>query len=119
MEMLRCKSPEMLEKEIWTYLLAYNLIRLTMAEAAQAHDKEPRRLSFKGAIQAINTFIPKIQLASESRKDVLYQTMLRVIASQEVGNRPGRKEPRAVKRRPKPFPRLNMSRQAWRDSIAA
>ena len=119
MEMLRCKSPEMLEKEIWTYLLAYNLIRLTMAEAAQAHGKEPRRLSFKGAVQAINTFVPKIQLASESRKDVLYQTMLRVIASQEVGNRPGRKEPRAVKRRPKPFPRLNTSRQAWRDSIAA
>lgn len=119
MEMLRCKTPDMLEKEIWTYLLAYNLVRLLMAQAAEIYQKEPRKLSFKGTVQAINTFVPKIQMAQGRKKNEIFQVMLSVIASQSVGNRPGRKEPRAVKRRPKPFPRLHISRKKWHELHAA
>ena len=117
--MLRCKTPEMLEKEIWVHLLAYNLIRLTMAEAASLHGKNPRQLSFKGAIQAINIFVPRIQLASANQKKIFYKAMLQVIASNIVGNRPGRREPRAIKRRPKPFPKLHISRQKWKQKHAS
>ena len=56
MDVLRCESPEMVEKEIWMHILAYNLIRDVMAKAAQAHDKRPRQMSFKGTLQAITAF---------------------------------------------------------------
>ena len=56
MDVLRCKTPEMVRKEIWMHLLAYNLIRGVMAQAAEAHDKQPRLLSFKGALQTMTAF---------------------------------------------------------------
>src|ERR1019366_9860901 len=63
MEILRCKTPEMVAKEIWTHLLAYNLLRTVMAVAASEHDTEPRQGSFKGAKQVLTAFAPKIQAA--------------------------------------------------------
>jgi hypothetical protein len=119
MEMLRCKTPEMIEKEVWARLLAYNLIRLTMAQAAEHHGKDPRELSFTGAIQAMEAFAPKIQMAAGNLRLALRDEMLRVIASHRVGHRPGRREPRAVKRRPKPFPRLHVSRKSWKERRCA
>jgi hypothetical protein len=63
MEILRCKTPDMVHKEIWTHLLAYNLLRTVMAVAAREHDIEPRQDSFKGAKQALTAFAPKIEAA--------------------------------------------------------
>lgn len=115
MEMLRSQSPEMLEKEVWAKLLAYNLIRLTMAEAALKYDRDPRKLSFTGAIQTINAFVPLMHNLDGERWQRMYEGLLRSIASLKVGNRPGRREPRVVKRRPKPFPRMHISRQVWKE----
>jgi hypothetical protein len=101
MEILRCKSPEMVEKEIWMHLLAYNLIRGVMAQAAEAHQKQPRLLSFKGTLQTITAFQEALRWAAPADRELLLQAMLRAIAHQQVGDRFGRAEPRANKRRPK------------------
>lgn len=111
MDILRSKTPEMIRKEIWAHLLAYNLIRKVMAQAANIHNKHPRTLSFSLAVQAIQSF-RNAQIFCEHKAEV-YKKILKVIASKTVGNRPGRREPRAVKRRPKPFPRLQQSRQSF------
>jgi Transposase DDE domain len=101
MDVLRCKSPEMVEKEIWMHLLAYNLIRGVMARAAETHQKRPRQLSFKGTLQTITAFQEAMRRAAPADREFLLQAMLRAIAEQEVGDRFGRVEPRANKRRPK------------------
>jgi len=101
MDVLRCKSPEMVEKEIWMHLLAYNLIRGVMAQAAGVHDKRPRLLSFKGTLQTITAFQEALRRAAPADRELLLQAMLRAIAHHEVGDRFGRVEPRVNKRRPK------------------
>jgi len=101
MDALRCKSPDMVEKEIWMHLLAYNLIRGVMAKAAEAHDKLPRHLSFKGALQTMTAFQDALRWAPPRIREFLVQAMLEVISQHQVGDRFGRVEPRANKRRPK------------------
>jgi Transposase DDE domain len=110
MEVLRCKRPEMVRKEVWTHLLAYNLLRTAMAVAAAENGIEPRQVSFKGAKQAVTAFAPKIEEARSKNRPALIDAMLTVIAYHRVGNRPGRWEPRATKRRPKHGARLNQTR---------
>ncbi|MGA2930287.1 MAG: IS4 family transposase [Solirubrobacteraceae bacterium] len=110
MGILRCKTPEMVAKEIWTHLLAYNLLRTVMAVAASEHGTEPRRVSFKGAKQVLTAFAPKIEAARPDDREALIDAMLRAMAYHRVGNRPGRWEPRALKRRPKPVARLMQPR---------
>jgi hypothetical protein len=110
MDILRCKTPEMVRKEIWAHLLAYNLLRTAMAVAASANDLEPRQVSFKGAKQALTAFAPKIEAARPERRAALIDAMLTVMAYHRVGDRPGRWEPRARKRRPKPGARLTQPR---------
>jgi hypothetical protein len=110
MDVLRCRTPEMIHKEIWAHLLAYNLLRTVMAVAAAEHGIEPRRVSFKGAKQAVTAFAPKIEAARPEDRPALIDALLVVIAYHRVGNRPGRWEPRARKRRPKPSARLNQTR---------
>jgi hypothetical protein len=110
MDVLRCKRPEMVEKEIWAYLLAYNLLRTVMAVAASENDVEPREISFKGAKQALTAFAPKLEAARPERRAGLVNEMLKAVAYHRVGNRPGRWEPRARKRRPKPCKRLGHPR---------
>jgi hypothetical protein len=102
MDVLRCMSPEMVEKEIWIHILAYNLIRGVMAKAAKAHDKKPRQLSFKGTLQTMTAFQEVLRRATPQHRRVLVAAMLEAIAQHEVADRPGRFEPRANKRRPKP-----------------
>ena len=114
MDVLRCKTPEMVRKEIWTYLLAYNLLRTVMAIAAAEHGIEPRQVSFKGAKQVVTAFAPKIEAAPFERRAVLIDALLRTIAYHRVRNRPGRWEPRATKRRPKPGVRLMQPRAVAR-----
>ena len=96
MDVLRCKTPEMVEKEIWMHLLAYNLIRGVAAKAAEAHDKQPRLLSFNGTLQTMNAFRDALRQAILSERDHLVKEMLRAIARHDVGDRPGRVEPRAT-----------------------
>jgi Transposase DDE domain len=110
MDILRCKTPEMVRKEIWAHLLAYNLLRTAMAVAASENGIEPRKVSFKGAKQALTAFAPKIEAAQPERRAALIDAMLTVMAYHRVGNRPGRWEPRAIKRRPKPSKRLTQPR---------
>jgi hypothetical protein len=111
MDILRCKTPEMVEKEIWVYLLAYNLLRTVMAVAASANGVEPREISFKGAKQALTAFAPKLEAARPQQRARLVDAMLKAVAYHRVGDRPGRWEPRARKRRPKPTKRLNQPRR--------
>jgi len=117
MDVLRCETPSMVEKEIWMHLLAYNLIRTLMARGAAAHKKEPRQLSFKGAMQALGTFREPLQWTQGRRRARLWEVLLQVIASYEVGDRPNRVEPRAIKRRPKPHKLLNEPREEARNRL--
>jgi hypothetical protein len=110
MDILRCKTPDMVHKEIWTHLLAYNLLRTVMAVAANESNIEPRKVSFKGAKQALTAFAPKIEAAQPEDRGRLIDAMLTTIAYHRVGDRPGRWEPRARKRRPKPAARLTQPR---------
>jgi hypothetical protein len=111
MDVLRCKKPEMVRKEIWAHLLAYNLLRTVMAVAAADNDVEPRALSFKGAKQTLTAFAPKLEAALPARRLGLLDALLKAVAYHRVGNRPGRWEPRARKRRPKPGNRLMQPRR--------
>ena len=110
MDVLRCKSPEMVRKEIWAHLLAYNLLRTVMAVAAAQSEVEPRKISFKGAKQAVTAFAPKIEAARPEDRGRLIDALLKTVAYHRVGNRPGRWEPRARKRRPRPGTRLMQPR---------
>ena len=101
MDVLRCMSPEMVKKEIWMHLLAYNLIRGVMAKAAAAHDKQPRHLSFKGTLQTMTAFQDALRWTTPRTRDRLFQAMLEAISDHRVGDRFGRMEPRANKRRPR------------------
>jgi IS4 transposase len=109
MDVLRCKTPELVRKELWTHILAYNLIRTIMAQAASKHGIEPRSISFKGALQTLEAFQPVLALQGQhdaAFRRNLYQQLLDAIASHRVGDRPDRYEPRRKKRRPKPYDRL-------------
>src|SRR5262245_2599625 len=114
MDVLRCKTPAMVQKEIWAHLLAYNLLRTVMAVAAAESGTEPRKVSFKGAKQALTAFAPKIEAARPEDRAKLVGVMLAAIAYHRVGDRPGRWEPRARKRRPKPGTRLMQPRAVAR-----
>ena len=113
METFSCKTPAMNEKELWVYLLAYNLIRLLMAQAAVLSDIMPRQLSFKHTLQ-IWMFWTHTQ-TGESLAQI--EKLLMLIATRRIGHRPGRVEPRAIKRRPKPFPLLMQPRAQAREDI--
>lgn len=104
----------MCEKEMWVYFLAYNLIRLLMAEAALQAGVLPRELSFKHTLQIWVSWSQR-QFLSSAEENTAALFML--IAEIRVGRRPDRVEPRAVKRRPKPYRRLQKSRQEEREII--
>jgi hypothetical protein len=114
MEHLRCKTPEMAIKELWVSLLAYNLIRLLMAQAALLADQIPRQLSFKHTVQI---WMAWQQRGGGTHEAMSINALLVLIAEPRVGLRPGRVEPRAVKRRPKPFPLLTKPRAEAREYI--
>jgi hypothetical protein len=119
MDILRCKTPDMLRKEIWAHFLIYNLIHSAMAQAAQSQACQPWQISFKGAWQALlafGGFWPTGQLADP---DAYYCDMLQALGEHRVGQRPGRVEPRAKKRRPKPLPLLTKPRQQARARLQA
>jgi hypothetical protein len=110
MDMLRTKSPEMVRKEVAAHLLAYNLIRGIMAEAARVEGTAPRRLSFKGSLHTVREFEASHLYDPEQIERDLPR-LVALIGKKRVGDRPDRYEPRAVKRRPKPHPLLRMPRR--------
>jgi hypothetical protein len=119
MHHLRCKTPEMVRKELWTYLLAYNLIRVRMAQAAAVHGLMPRKQSFTAAKNHIHNFAPHFVTASEAGRQRLEIELLRAIARCRVGKRPGRKEPRAVKKREQKYSYLTKPRIQARKGLPA
>ncbi|MCH8147296.1 MAG: IS4 family transposase [Planctomycetes bacterium] len=120
MDILRCKRPEMVRKEMWTCLLAYNLIRQTMLQSARKAGVSPCALSFTAAVQSIAASWLVIVLSDDARATRLIDAASVSLAEHIVGNRPGRIEPRAVKRRPKPHDLLTKPRaQARAEMIGA
>jgi hypothetical protein len=118
---LRCKTPELVRKEIWTHVLAYNLIRTLMAQAAATHDLMPRSISFKGAMQTLEAFQPVIELQTTQgsvHRLRLYQNLLRAIATHRVADRPDRFEPRLKKRRRNHYDWLTKPRRELKRQMA-
>lgn len=115
METLNCKTPQMNEKQMWVYFLAYNLIRLVMAQSALHADLLPRQISFKHALQMWTLWSASHAFSLDNEEHTM--VILALIAQQTVGNRPGRIEPRAMKRRPKPFPLLMTTRSQAQEEI--
>jgi hypothetical protein len=115
LETLKCLSPAMAQKELLVGLIAHNLLRCVMAEAAQGHDVPLERISFKGALDALRQFSHAMcQTRSPHRKKQLWAALLLALALDLVPERPGRREPRAVKHRPK-YDRLTRPRKQFRD----
>ncbi len=117
MDILRCKTPEMVRKEMWTCLLAYNLIRQTLLQSAQKAGVSPRSLSFTAAVQSIAASWLVIVLSDDAMAKLLVDAASVSLAEHVVGNRPGRIEPRAVKRRPKPHDLLTKPRDQARAQL--
>ena len=113
-EVLRCQTPAMIAKELWVHLLAYNLIRLVMAQAALEVNAHPRELSFKHTVQLCTEWSTR---QGTRRADPA--CLFKLIGQCRAGNRPGRIEPRARKRRPKPYPWLKIPRAEAREHVRA
>jgi hypothetical protein len=121
MDELRCKTPELVRKEIWTHVLAYNLIRTVAAQAAATHGLQPRSISFKGAMQTLEAFQPLIDFKPShdaAHLQALYKQLLHAIATHKVADRPDRFEPRAKKRRRDHFAWLTKPRQEMKREMA-
>jgi hypothetical protein len=115
MEHLRCKTPHRVRNEFFMHLVAYNLIRRVMALAAFDSEISPWHVSFKGALQTLNAFLPVLRCSPSL--NAWCDTLVAAIAAHAVGHRPNRYEPRRVKRRPKPYkwfqkPRAEYKRRA-------
>jgi hypothetical protein len=115
LDVLSCKTPAMNEKQLWTYLLAYNLIRVLMAQAAANADRRPREISFKHTVQIWSEWTTQCRNGDTAQNAA---TLFRLIAQIKVNQRPGRFEPRARKRRPKPYEWLKESRARARWRVA-
>jgi hypothetical protein len=114
LEQLRCQSPAMARKELLAGLIAHNLMRCVMAEAARSHEAELERLSFKGTVDAVRQFSAALaQARTRKIRNALWQDLLATLARDQVPLRPHRNEPRTVKRRPKPYPLLNKPRRQF------
>jgi hypothetical protein len=118
MDILRCKTPAMVRKEIWAHFLVYNLLRTALAQAAENQQQKPWQISFKGTLQALSAFGGFWPSAEPVNPDAYYDDFLQVIVEHRVGDRPDRLEPRAKKRRPKPYPLLNESRSKAKARLA-
>jgi len=116
METLRCQSPKMVHKELEMFLIAYNLIRALMIEAGAIYAVPVERISFKGSVDAARHYSNAIaQARSKKKQRQLVAHLLEILAADRVPERPGRREPRALKRRPKPFALLTKHRRKFQD----
>jgi hypothetical protein len=116
METLRCQSPAMARKEMLAFLIAHNLTRCVMAEAARLYDADLERISFKGTLDALRQYSAAISTARNRKlRKQLWQDLLINLVRDRVPFRPDRSEPRATKRRPKPYPLLNKPRRQFKE----
>ena len=120
MECLRCKSPELVHKEIWTHILAYNLTRSLMAEAASKTATSPRTISFKGTLQILEAFQSLISFTpfrtAAGRLEVL-ERFIECVATHRVADRSDRIEPRRLKRKYNRFESLSVPRDEAKRQI--
>lgn len=117
MEVLRCRTPFMLQKEIWTTFLGYNLVRKVSSQAALAAGKHPRQISFTATLQAVRGGWESMTHTRGIGRLSLAVALLAALAHEEVGDRPDRCEPRAIKRRPKPQALLMVPRDEARAAL--
>jgi len=117
LDVLRCQTPVMVRREIGTGLLAYNVIRRPMLQSAQKSGRTPRQLSFSAAMQAIAPTWQVIVLSNDAIAARLVEIELKNLAAHGVADRPGRVEPRAVKRRPKPHDLVTKPRSQARAEL--
>jgi hypothetical protein len=117
MDHLRCKSPQMVRKEIHCHMIGYNLVRCAMLASALRFDLCPTRLSFTGAMQAVDEFAATLRLGS-GRRELQWNNLLEVISELRVGHRPGRQEKRELKRRPKNYKLMTCHRNPNRNRYA-
>jgi hypothetical protein len=116
MNTLSCKSPEMVRKELLMHLIAHNLVRYTMIQAAVEHGAELQRISFKGTLDALRQFTHAMaQARSKDKRQELWQCLLRTLVADLVPLRPNRREPRAVKQRSRKYDRLLVPRWQHKD----
>ena len=116
MEQLRCKTPDMAEKELLAYLVAHNLIRCLIAEAVARYPVDLERVSFKGSVDALRQYSDAIAKARNPKmRRQLWEDLLLNLTRDLVRSRPNRSEPRAIKRRPKPYPLLNQPRRRFKE----
>ncbi len=118
MDVLRGKSPEMVRKEIYVYLLAYNLLRTLMWEAGTAYGVLPLRLSLQATRQHLDNFIPQLLATTGNKRHRIYHILLAMIVHKLVPQRPGRSEPRVRKRRPKAYPVMQQPRSILHQQMA-
>jgi hypothetical protein len=117
MGILRCQSPQMVQKEVGAFLLAYNLIRAAMAQAAVCAKLLPRQLSFSGAKRVINGLLDLLRGCVARGLGLMFAHVRGAIAFMRLPYRPNRVEPRAVKRRPKPHTLLTEHRDIARAKL--
>ncbi|PSB42770.1 IS4 family transposase [Cyanosarcina cf. burmensis CCALA 770] len=113
MEVLRCKTPSMVRKELYVDLLAYNLLRALMWEAGTTYGTPPLRLSLQGTRHHLAHFIPALLAADSTQRYQIYLALLKLIVHKLVPARPGRSEPRVRKRRPKSYPSMKQPRHQY------
>ncbi|WP_008317353.1 IS4 family transposase [Leptolyngbya sp. PCC 6406] len=119
MEMIAAKTPAMVTKSIWVHLLAYNLLRTLMGDAAANSPVEPLRLSLQGTRQQFNHFRPEFRHLAPTQRRRGYQALLSAVQRLIIPLRPNRSEPRVVKRRPKPFPKMQEPRSVLKARLVA
>jgi len=115
MDILRCQTPEMVEKELIMHVIAYNLIRATMLKAAAAQGRDITRISFKGTCQAMRGWAPVLAAAPDRDTQRLVEAMLKAVARTPLPFRPNRTEPRAIKRRQKNYQLMNKPRRQFKE----
>jgi hypothetical protein len=118
-DVLRSRSPEAIRKELVARLIAVNIVRMIMLEAANEHGVDPIRTSFVFAVRALISFAPSFAVAPPGKLPSIYAAMLREIAAHIVPERPGRNEPRAIRREIHHYPTLKTTRAQWRAAYAA
>ena len=116
---LRSQSVDGVKKEVAARLIAVDILRIIMLEAAQKNGIDPIRISFVGAVRTVLAFAPALAIEPVWKLASIYEAMLIQIASQIVAERPGRNEPRAVRREPKHYPSLKTTRKQWKKNYAA
>lgn len=118
MELLNAKTPAMVRKEFWAHLLAYNLVRTLMEQAAPKANYQRQRLSFQTTRQGFMAILSELSSSCQQLRSRVYDDLLDEVAKALLPNRPNRSEPRVVKRRPKPFPRMKQPRAVLKAKLA-